>query len=116
MPDDEVFTLTVSSSGNIAKGVAYATCNHLTIHEFIQQGAGFGLQRKQVPNRGEPESDEGWEDEAPPIFSVVSICLHLGTCNLMTPIDQFARPVQTLSKSVPLAKMSSESSVIPIST
>ncbi|KAH9234502.1 hypothetical protein K456DRAFT_1696579 [Colletotrichum gloeosporioides 23] len=60
-------------SGNIATGVAYAASNRLTIDEFVQRGAGFGLQRKQNSTRGKIKSDDSsWENVASPIFSLTS--------------------------------------------
>nr|XP_036575612.1 uncharacterized protein CTRU02_14402 [Colletotrichum truncatum]KAF6782215.1 hypothetical protein CTRU02_14402 [Colletotrichum truncatum] len=61
-----------NESGYIARGVAYAACNRMTIEQYFRRGAAFGLQRKQNPSRGKGNPDGIWDDEASLVFSLVS--------------------------------------------
>lgn len=54
--------LTRDSSGKIARGVAYAASNRITLTEFFQRGAAIGLQRKRLPTRGQTNSEQEWDD------------------------------------------------------
>ncbi|KAF6835285.1 hypothetical protein CPLU01_04365 [Colletotrichum plurivorum] len=50
------------SSGKIARGVAYAASNRITLEEFFQRGAAIGLQRKRLPTRGQTNSEQEWDN------------------------------------------------------
>jgi hypothetical protein len=51
----------------IAKGAAYAVADQLTIEEFMDQGAAFGLQRTVSGQKGTArgkDRESGWNDTA----------------------------------------------------
>lgn len=66
-----VLTVDLISSGRIAKGVALAASNCLTVEQFMARGAAFGRQMKQSANRGNTNPDDQWDNFAPFLLSQV---------------------------------------------
>ncbi|KAF6805028.1 hypothetical protein CMUS01_14714 [Colletotrichum musicola] len=50
------------SSGKIAQGVAMAASNCLTIQQFMDRGAAFGVQMRQCANRGNSNPERLWDN------------------------------------------------------
>ncbi|RYP74988.1 hypothetical protein DL771_002636 [Monosporascus sp. 5C6A] len=48
----------------VAQGAAYAVSNPLTVEEFINRGAAFGIQKLRRWTRDSPGSEEKWDDIA----------------------------------------------------
>ncbi|RYP61076.1 hypothetical protein DL770_009860 [Monosporascus sp. CRB-9-2] len=48
----------------VAQGAAYAVSNPLTVEQFMDRGAAFGIQRLRRWTRNSPSSEEKWDDIA----------------------------------------------------
>ncbi|KAI1356292.1 hypothetical protein F5Y01DRAFT_309705 [Xylaria sp. FL0043] len=53
----------------IAYGAAYAIAYRLSVQEFIDRGAAFGMQVREIGPRTPNPEGEPWNDEAPLLFS-----------------------------------------------
>ncbi|KAI1429974.1 hypothetical protein F5Y12DRAFT_214812 [Xylaria sp. FL1777] len=53
----------------IAHGAAYAVAYQLSVQDFIDRGAAFGMQRKVIGPRTRNPKEEPWNDEAALLFS-----------------------------------------------
>ncbi|KAI1859979.1 hypothetical protein JX265_009180 [Neoarthrinium moseri] len=57
-------------SVKIACGAAFAVASPLTLQQFMERGAGFGLQIRQQATRDEIESEHPWDNTASFLFSL----------------------------------------------
>lgn len=57
------------SSAKIASGAAFAVASPLTVEQFMERGAAFGLQMRQ---QEEPGSAHQWDNTAAILYSMVS--------------------------------------------
>ncbi|KAK2011820.1 hypothetical protein LZ32DRAFT_606077 [Colletotrichum eremochloae] len=57
------------ASARIARGVAYAAGSRLTFNQFLQRGAAFGIQRKQMSIQDDGKPAGEWESVAYLLFS-----------------------------------------------
>ena len=65
----------MQSSAKIAEGAAIAAALHMTVDEFLDQGAAFGIQAKRarVGKRRTDEPCDEWEDVARLLYFEVCI-------------------------------------------